>query len=110
MQDKDDIPDELLEHLRYPEDMFKAQRYQFARYHVTDAGDFYQGNNRWEVPQDPESPGHYQPPYRMFVNQPDGSGAVLRPDLGVRAARQEQPGVLRVGELRRDRRGRTTAP
>ena len=74
VQDKADIPDDLMEHLRYPEDMFKAQRYQFARYHVTDPGDFYQGNNRWEVPQDPESPGHYQPPYRMFVNQPDGSG------------------------------------
>ena len=29
------------------------QRYQFARYHVTDAGDFYQGNDRWEVPRGP---------------------------------------------------------
>ena len=29
------------------------QRYQFARYHVTDADDFYQGNDRWEVPKDP---------------------------------------------------------
>ena len=53
VQDKDEIPDELLEHLRYPEDLFKVQRYQFARYHVTDAGDFYQGNDRWEVPEDP---------------------------------------------------------
>ena len=26
----DEIPDELIEHLRYPEDLFKAQRYQFA--------------------------------------------------------------------------------
>ena len=26
-----------MEHLRYPEDLFKVQRYQFARYHVTDA-------------------------------------------------------------------------
>ena len=42
-----------MEHLRYPEDLFKAQRYQFARYHVTDPGDFYQGNDRWEVPEDP---------------------------------------------------------
>ena len=46
----------LMEHLRYPEDLFKVQRYQFARYHVTDAGDCYQGNNRWEVPQDPYAP------------------------------------------------------
>ena len=25
-----------MDHLRYPEDLFKVQRYQFARYHVTD--------------------------------------------------------------------------
>jgi uncharacterized membrane protein (UPF0182 family) len=70
VQDKDAIPSELLDHLRYPEDLFKVQRYQFARYHVTDSGDFYQGNNRWEVPEDPDVKGHLQPPYRLFVDQP----------------------------------------
>ncbi len=74
VQDKEDIPEGVMEHLRYPEDLFKAQRYQFARYHVTDPGDFYQGNDRWEVPEDPEAANQYQPPYRMFVNQPDGAG------------------------------------
>ena len=74
VQDREDIPDSLLEHLRYPEDLFKVQRYQFARYHVTEANDFYQGNDRWEVPQDPEAPGNYQPPYRMFVQQPGETG------------------------------------
>jgi uncharacterized protein len=73
VQDREDIPDSLIEHLRYPEDLFKVQRYQFARYHVTEAHDFYQGNNRWEVPQDPEATNTYQPPYRMFVKQPDGT-------------------------------------
>ena len=57
-----------MEHLRYPEDLFKVQRYQFARYHVTDAGDFYQANDRWEVPEDPNSSNHQQPPYRLFVD------------------------------------------
>jgi uncharacterized protein len=74
VQDREDIPDSLIEHLRYPEDLFKVQRYQFARYHVTGAHDFYTGNNRWEVPQDPEAPGQYQPPYRMFVQQPGEVG------------------------------------
>ncbi len=69
---RDEIPDELLEHLRYPEDLFKVQRYQFARYHVTDAGDFYQGNDRWEVPEDPNDAGTCQPPYRLFVDEPTG--------------------------------------
>ena len=69
---KADISDSLLEHLRYPEDMFKVQRYQFARYHVTDPNAWFQDNNRWEVPEDPNGAKAYQPPYRMFVTQPPG--------------------------------------
>ena len=69
---KSDIPDELLEHLRYPEDMFKVQRYQFARYHVTDPNAWFQDNNRWAVPEDPNGAKSLQPPYRMFVAQPPG--------------------------------------
>ena len=69
---KSDIPDALLEHLRYPEDMFKVQRYQFARYHVTDPNAWFQDNNRWEVPEDPNGAKSLQPPYRMFVTQPPG--------------------------------------
>jgi uncharacterized membrane protein (UPF0182 family) len=70
VEDKSEISPELMDHLRYPEDLFKVQRYQFARYHVTDPGDFYQGNNRWEVPEDPYSSGNLQPPYRLFVDDP----------------------------------------
>ncbi|MBE7323543.1 UPF0182 family protein [Nocardioides sp. Y6] len=66
--DKDEIPESITQHLRYPEDLFKAQRYQLARYHVTDPKDWYAGNNRWEVPEDPNSEGSLQPPYRLFVN------------------------------------------
>ena len=36
VQPRDEIPDELLEHLRYPEDLFKVQRALLAEYHVTD--------------------------------------------------------------------------
>ncbi len=74
VQDREDIPDSVMEHLRYPEDMFKVQRYQFARYHVTDPGDFYQNNDRWEVPEDPYVNDTYQPPYRLFVDDPTAPG------------------------------------
>jgi len=74
VKDKDEIPEELLSHLRYPEDLFKVQRYQLARYHVTEAGDFYQGSDRWEVPKDPNSEGELQPPYRLFTAG-DGTAA-----------------------------------
>ena len=104
VQPKEDIPAALLEHLRYPEDLFKVQRYQFARYHVTDSGDFYEGNNRWEVPEDPDVNGHLQPPYRLFVDQPTETGGVAQhvlADVGVHAVPEEQPGRVRLGRLRR---------
>lgn len=72
VKDKSEIPAELLEHMRYPEDMFKVQRYQLASYHVTDAKNFYEGNARWQVPEDPSKSGTLQPPYRLSVNTPSG--------------------------------------
>jgi uncharacterized membrane protein (UPF0182 family) len=81
---KSDIPPELMDHLRYPEDMFKVQRYQYARYHVTDPQAWFQDNNRWEVPEDPNGAKALQPPYRMFVTQP--SGLVPSPDNPENAA------------------------
>jgi uncharacterized membrane protein (UPF0182 family) len=78
---KTDIPPELLDHLRYPEDMFKVQRYQFARYHVTNPNTWFQNDQRWSVPEDPTTNGKtVQPPYRMFVTQPPG--LVLDDDNG----------------------------
>ena len=68
---REDMPEELVSHLRYPEDLFKVQRYQFARYHVTDPGTFYQKDAWWEVPKDPEQAGKLQPPYRLFVQDPE---------------------------------------
>ena len=72
VQPKDSIPDALEEHLRYPEDLFKAQRYQFQRYHETSASAWFEGSSRWEVPSDPQVPSRLQPPYRLFTDT--GSG------------------------------------
>ncbi|MBA2953837.1 UPF0182 family protein [Nocardioides sp. MAH-18] len=72
---KSEISDDLMKHLRYPEDLFQVQRYQYARYHVTNPGDFYQGNNRWEVPEDPYERGTFQPPYRLYIDNPGDSAS-----------------------------------
>src|SRR3546814_18663827 len=64
--------------MRYPEDMFKVQRYQLAAYHVDKASTFYEGNARWAVPEDPNSPGQLQPPYRLSVRTPqDGEEPIF---------------------------------
>ncbi len=67
VQAKSDIPDSLMAHLRYPDDLFKVQRHQFARYHLTEPNDWYDGANRWEVPKDPQDAATQQPPYRLFL-------------------------------------------
>jgi uncharacterized membrane protein (UPF0182 family) len=72
VEDKDKIPPALLDHMRYPEDLFKVQRFQLAAYHVTDADDFYKGNDKWEVPEDPNNRTQQQPPYRLSVATPNG--------------------------------------
>jgi uncharacterized protein len=69
---KGEIPEGVLDHMRYPEDMFKVQRFMFAKYHVTDADDFYKQNDQWEVPNDPNQSGSQQPPYRLSVETPSG--------------------------------------
>jgi uncharacterized protein len=68
--DKKDIPSDLLPHLRYPEDLFKVQRFQYARYHVSDPNDFYQANNQWQVSPDAIQKAQNQSPIRMFTADP----------------------------------------
>ncbi|HEX6468339.1 MAG TPA: UPF0182 family protein, partial [Streptosporangiaceae bacterium] len=67
---KSQISNELMQHLRYPQDLFKVQRRILARYHVTQAGAFYTGQDFWQVPSDPTNPGRTQPPYYLTLRMP----------------------------------------
>ncbi|HET9501238.1 MAG TPA: UPF0182 family protein [Marmoricola sp.] len=74
---KSKIPEDMLQHMRYPEDLFKVQRNMLAEYHVTNAKTFYEGTDRWEVPQDPNSETNKQPPYRLSVATKTGAAPVF---------------------------------
>lgn len=68
-----EISDELREHFRYPEDMFKVQRDLLARYHVDDPNVFFNNDAFWSVPNDPtaeESRQLNQPPYYVMAADP----------------------------------------
>ncbi|KKK04763.1 hypothetical protein LQ51_17955 [Micromonospora sp. HK10] len=69
---KGDIPPELAEHFRYPVDLFKVQRNLLTKFHVTNPGDFYSGQDFWQVPNVPDAPdsGQKQPPYYLFTQFP----------------------------------------
>jgi uncharacterized protein len=63
----------LLDHIRYPEDLFGVQREVLSTYHVTTASAYYGGQDFWRVPTDPSSLGAnagLQPPYYMTMQLP----------------------------------------
>ena len=70
---KREIPPDLLDHLRYPQDFFKVQRQILASYHVTDPGTWYFKSNLWEVPNDPTagpSSSTKESPFYLSVKWP----------------------------------------
>jgi len=70
---KSKMSDQLLEHIRYPEDMFRVQRDVLSSYHVKTASAFYGGQDFWRVPRDPSTFGANagaQPPYYMTLEMP----------------------------------------
>ena len=124
---RDEIPDELLDHLRYPEDMFKVQRYILAQYHVTAPQDFYRGTDRWEVPEDPADDGEHAAALPAVGADAGGAGGSRRRRASSRAGVRTPPSstgtpvfsltsvytpdepvrtwLVHRGELRRDQRG-----
>ena len=68
------ISPELMAHLRYPQDLFTAQRAMLGRYHVTTAQEFSAGTSFWGVQSDPtkggaDTPIQQQPSY-LTVQMP----------------------------------------
>ena len=61
---------DLMSHVRYPTDLFKAQRAMLGVYHVNDAQSFYRRDNAWKTPDDPQNPNFLQPPYYLTMQMP----------------------------------------
>ncbi|MFL6023916.1 MAG: UPF0182 family protein [Marmoricola sp.] len=96
---KSSIPQDLLAHFRYPEDMFKVQRSLLAKYHVLDPKTFYEGNDQWEIPEDPTiSTPQLQPPYRLSVATKTGQTPVFSlTSLYTPAKKQNLAAFISVG-------------
>jgi uncharacterized membrane protein (UPF0182 family) len=70
---RSEMSEELIKHVRYPEDMFRTQRDILSAYHVTNANAFYNGQDFWRVPRDPSTFGANagaQPPYFYTLQLP----------------------------------------
>ena len=73
LRDQDDMSEQLLDHVRYPSDLFKIQRSILGAYHVTDAGTFYSSEDEWVTPNDPVSnpaAPTLQPAYYLTMQVP----------------------------------------
>jgi uncharacterized membrane protein (UPF0182 family) len=70
-----EMPDSIREHIRYPEDMFMVQAWQYRLYHIGDAEQFYAREDAWDVPTDPvASSGQnrvFMKPYYVVMKLPD---------------------------------------
>ncbi|NLN76149.1 MAG: UPF0182 family protein [Armatimonadetes bacterium] len=76
----DQMPDELREHIRYPEDLFRIQTAVYTRYHYSAdrPQDFYGNSDLWEIPKTASLAGlssepTYMEPYYVIMKLPNGS-------------------------------------
>ncbi len=85
------MDDELVSHVRYPEDLFKLQRDVLTRYHVANPVDFYNQNDRWQVPSDPTitNATDDQPPYYILAQRPGDEGASFQLTSALNAFERE---------------------
>ena len=72
------MPDEVREHVRYPEDLFEVQRGMLEQYHVDNPVTFYNVRDKWTVPTDPYASGVNQPPFYVLANAPAQSGSTAQ--------------------------------
>ncbi|RRR95857.1 UPF0182 family membrane protein [Glycomyces terrestris] len=72
---KDETPEALEAHFRYPQDLFKIQRNLLQRYHVDESRTFIEGGEAWATPSDPSQTTEVtQPAYYVYATYPDQSG------------------------------------
>ncbi len=76
---RSEISEDLLAHLRYPEDLFKVQRHLLGRYHVDHPRVWYAGTDEWEVPVDPvqQNDRLKEPTYYLSIKWPEDENPVF---------------------------------
>jgi uncharacterized membrane protein (UPF0182 family) len=67
------MPQELHDHLRYPEDLFNVQAQQLQTFHMHDPSEFYNKSDAWAIPTEVRSQGREQvtlQPYYVLMRIP----------------------------------------
>ena len=65
------MPEDLQNHIRYPEDLFALQAEVYATYHMTDPRVFYNREDQWKIPNELYSGNSIKmEPYYVLLNLP----------------------------------------
>ena len=67
--DGSEMPQDIREHMRYPEDLFRVQSDQYTLYHITDPVQFFNQVDPWEIARDPSNAS--RPALRVEVSADD---------------------------------------
>lgn len=70
----EEMPGDLRNHVRYPEDLFLIQARMYSVYHMTDVQVFYNKEDRWNIPQEVFGAGSQvqeMEPYYIIMRLPD---------------------------------------
>lgn len=69
--DFSEMPDDLKNHIRYPEDLFTVQTQVYSTYHMTDPRVFYNREDQWKIPNELYSGNTIKmEPYYVLINLP----------------------------------------
>lgn len=71
--DFDEMPEDLRNHIRYPEDLFRVQTNMWGRYHIEDPKGFYEQAGGWAVAQDPGTSVTAPPQVTTQTTSSDGT-------------------------------------
>jgi uncharacterized membrane protein (UPF0182 family) len=87
VQPKSSISEDLLSHMRYPEDLFKIQRHILARYHMVNPQAWYNNSDLWRIPGYPvkeRASGAKEPTYFLSIKWPEAkvNGQTIPGDEG----------------------------
>jgi uncharacterized membrane protein (UPF0182 family) len=76
MRPLDQMPADLRQHVRYPEDIFQMQASVYATYHMTNPAVFYNKEDQWEVPSvDSSGESSRMAPYYTMMKVPGEQNA-----------------------------------
>ncbi len=78
----DEMPADLRAHMRYPEDLFRAQTGLYATFHMTDAETFYHREDQWQIPaaqQGAVRSGYARHIVMRLPGEPDTEYLMMRP-------------------------------